>query len=566
MAVTPQARSHSLDFSSFLPASESAMKRLLSLGFAFALISSAFAACTLDFEQFKPGGGGGSGGGTGGTSGTACSGECCTSQDCPMPSDPCQARTCIANVCGEDARPDGTSVDAQTAGDCLKNVCQAGKVDVVNDDSDFMADANECTVEACVAGKPDSTLAAAMAPCTSGGGKLCDGNGACVQCLSNPDCGSADLACDPTTHGCVPASCMDGDHNGTETDTDCGGDVCSPCNDGDGCDKGSDCKSQVCGNNGKCDGPKCDDGVKNGAEGDQDCGQVCPQKCSTGDGCNINEDCVGGVCSGVGGTCSPTCSDGEMNNAETDKDCGGGTCTPCDVGQMCAGSDSNCKSDYCDLNNKCVGKSPDGTACMANVQCTSDHCVCCNSTCGGTCETCSMNAGTCTDIPANTDPANECNGMSSVCDGAGACKKPDATNCSGDNECVSGECTDGVCCNAKCDGTCEACNLAGALKGKCTDLPSGMDPDSECAGALTCDGNGACFKGPGATCNADGECQSTHCVDGLCCDTACVGLCKSCKLAASPGVCTPIPLGTDPENDCNDAAAPNCIVGNICGP
>ena len=45
-------------------------------------------------------------------------------------------------------------------------------------------------------------------------------------------------------------------------------------------------------------------------------------------------------------------------------------------------------------------------------------------------------------------------------------------------ECPSGFCTDGVCCESKCDGVCEACNLA--EKGKCLPHAAGTDPDKEC--------------------------------------------------------------------------------------
>jgi hypothetical protein len=47
--------------------------------------------------------------------------------------------------------------------------------------------------------------------------------------------------------------CVDGMKNGSETDVDCGGPVCSKCADGDGCIVPSDCVVGVCTNN-QCDG------------------------------------------------------------------------------------------------------------------------------------------------------------------------------------------------------------------------------------------------------------------------------------------------------------------------
>jgi hypothetical protein len=44
----------------------------------------------------------------------------------------------------------------------------------------------------------------------------------------------------------------------------------------------------------------------------------------------------------------------------------------------------------------------------------------------------------------------------------------------------SKQCVDGYCCNSACSGTCEACNLGGS-EGTCTNIPSGLDPNKECA-------------------------------------------------------------------------------------
>ncbi len=79
------------------------------------------------------------------------------------------------------------------------------------------------------------------------GGLLCppcsDGHG----CKMNADCGSG--VCQ--NHTCVTppppaASCTDNIKNGAETDVDCGGPVCSPCDDGQTCVGQSDCKSDEC--------------------------------------------------------------------------------------------------------------------------------------------------------------------------------------------------------------------------------------------------------------------------------------------------------------------------------
>jgi hypothetical protein len=99
----------------------------------------------------------------------------------------------------------------------------------------------------------------------------------------------------PPTDASVPmASCHDGEHNGNETDVDCGG-SCDPCATGQGCQLGSDCASGVC-TSGICQAPTCSDGTRNGQETDVDCGGgTCPQ-CVLGKACMLNSDCTTGAC------------------------------------------------------------------------------------------------------------------------------------------------------------------------------------------------------------------------------------------------------------------------------
>lgn len=49
----------------------------------------------------------------------------------------------------------------------------------------------------------------------------------------------------------------------------------------------------------------------------------------------------------------------------------------------------------------------------------------------------------------------------------------------------------------------------------------------------------------GESCSVDGNCASTFCNSGICCDRACTGACETC-VGATPGTCTPLPLGTTP--------------------
>lgn len=62
---------------------------------------------------------------------------------------------------------------------------------------------------------------------------------------------------------CIAATCTDGIHNGGETDVDCGGPDCGPCQTNDMCNEGDDCIYGEC-TSGTCDLPKsCLDIIEN---------------------------------------------------------------------------------------------------------------------------------------------------------------------------------------------------------------------------------------------------------------------------------------------------------------
>jgi hypothetical protein len=128
--------------------------------------------------------------------------------------------------------------------------------------------------------------------------------------------------------------------------------------------------------------------------------------------------------------------------------------------------------------------------------------------------------------------------------------------------CASGYCVDGVCCaSAACAGTCQACNVAGA-EGACAPVAAGdQDPDTCATSGHVCDGAGSCVAAAanGAACAHDGDCAAGHCVDGVCCRTACTETCRTCAFPGSEGTCTLVPAG---EVDTN-ATAP-CVVPRLC--
>lgn len=289
--------------------------------------------------------------------------------------------------------------------------------------------------------------------------------------------------------------------------------------------------------------------------------------------------------------CDPglQCRDGICRTATTDSVLPDDQAIPCTQSLDCAidsacieGScaayvvpctiDENCRSDYyCSLERTCLKRAPRGLACVSASQCLTTFCVdgvCCDSNCVGTCESCraSKNAATdglCSPIPADQDPDDECPG-STTCDGAVACAlRSNGTACASSAECESSACADGVCCNAACDGPCRQCSA----NGMCQNIASAEDPgvcdDANISGACSvppcvCDSTATCKSGGGVACTSSANCANNGpCVDGVCCDQPCSGQCLACvasQTGSPTGTCAPITVGTDPGNECGEAA------------
>lgn len=65
----------------------------------------------------------------------------------------------------------------------------------------------------------------------------------------------------------------------------------------------------------------------------------------------------------------------------------------------------------------------------------------------------------------------------------------------------------------------------------------------------------------GAACTISAGCFSGYCIDGVCCSSGCNGTCESCVVADHIGVCTPVPEGQNPDNECPGNATLNVDGG-----
>ena len=274
---------------------------------------------------------------------------CADATTCPGTDGDCAQRACVAMVCGTAFSPDGTTAAQQTAGDCMKNVCDGkGGISVVVQTSDIPLDGKQCTQDVCsAAGEPSNPPVAAGMPCDSGG-VVCDGNGACAQCGTKSDCG-ADTAC--RAYECTAGSCahtdtaagplaaaqqMAGDCH--EAQCDGAGSIINAVDDNDLPVDGNPCTGDVCTSGAPTNpnlaaGDPCNQGgIKCDGAG------VCVA-------CLSGADCASGTCAGH--VCLPaSCGNAAKDGAETDVDCGGGVCATCNIGKLCA-VDGDCASGAC---------------------------------------------------------------------------------------------------------------------------------------------------------------------------------------------------------------------------
>jgi hypothetical protein len=242
-----------------------------------------------------------------------------------------------------------------------------------------------------------------------------------------------------------------------------------------------------------------------------------------------------------------------------------GSCRACntpDYPGECAAVTGTTDPDTCTGAQRCnatgVCLATEGQPCSGSAQCASGLCTdstCCGASCGS-CRSCGVagHLGECWPVTNQEDP-DSCHTTHS-CDAAGACKAYQGQACSGGDQCLSGNCVDGVCCASAACGTCQRCSDPASL-GTCAVVKGAADPDS-CAGS--CDAAGACKRLRGQACSVTGDCLSDPCVDGVCCEHTCA-TCQACNLSGSPGTCAAVINAEDPDT-C--ATTSTCNGGGVC--
>ncbi len=357
-----------------------------------------------------------------------------------------------------------------------------------------------------------------------GGGAGGGAGGGDGSCTSDAGC-DADEICEAGQ--CIPATCVNQETDGDETDVDCGG-SCFPCDNGQACLEPDDCESRF-----------CDVSTEAGGAG------------GTGGG------------GGAGG-------------AAQAEPVGPGVCAPCASHDDCAEATGT----YCD-DGACVARKATAEACGAHEECESGFCpaddgVCCNESCSATCEACTADKtggedGSCGAVLAGDDPDAECSDAGAASCGAsgmgcnGSAANPGCVLYEAGTECASAACIGGeAAASWSCDGdgTCVAASPTSCAPYACDD--AGDACQTACTDHGDCDAdhycntsNNTCVakKNNGDGCTEGAECASGQCPgdDGICCDVACDGLCEAClasKTGGANGTCEPISNNTDPDDEC----------------
>ncbi len=527
---------------------------------------------------------------------------CVVAEECPMPSTLCQAATCSDGVRSTTNNPAST-----TCSDSGGQVCNSeGACVACQQATDCPATNTACATRACVGGACTPTDATSGFTCNDSGGSVCDGAGKCVACVTAANCTQPTTTCQTVT--CASEACSTGlvakgtmctDHNGV-----------------------------VCDGLGNCVATHCTDGIQDGGETGVDCGGTCAP-CADGMGCKVPADCTSGYCvGGPPGTCTACTTDLECAAGDyCDTTTAGGTCTPMQPDAKPCTSADQCTSGYCAdgvcCNVGCVGTCvgctmahtglADGTCgdysvgttapagqcpTSATLPCGNDgrcgaNAVCeqtatgtaCGTTCLSATETTNQcnGSGACAGVTSTACPGNlECASNTSClgscasdagcaagfwCNTSGTCiaKGAPGATCTAVDQCTSGFCVDGFCCNAACNSACEACagSLTGTTSGTCAPAING-----------TADPRGICATTAQTSCGTDGNCTAGACADwpsGTNCTTVCtagtetLAACNgtgTCAAGASKA-CSPYVCGAGTcKTGC--MADSDCIAGDYC--
>ena len=443
---------------------------------------------------------------------TICDGQgacvtCLTASSCPGTDNDCHTRTCTNGACGISFAPAGTALTLQMSGDCKRSQCDgAGQTMVVNDNADVPADGKMCTDDICTAGVPSNPNLAAGTTC--GTNQMCNGQGACVGCLTAANCGTdtpcRTFAC--TNNECVVTNVAAGTLLPTQNQTT------------------GDCKKV------QCDGAGQSQTVNDDNDLPVDTNACTQNLCNAGIP-SMPPEPAGTACSQGGGIkcngsgTAPACVQclATTDCSGTDTECHVRTCTAgvCGISNTADGTPvggqtpQDCKKDICMAGNQ-VTVNDNTDVRVDNNGCTMDICtngtpsnpsLPANATCnenGGTRCNGAPTAPVCVQCLTNGQCGNDSVCQTFTCSAAGVCitnNVPNGTAIASGMQ-ITGDCKTIVCNGA--GGTTTAinnsdvfvdnitCTLDQCNAGNPLNPPAPANTPCSQTGGIKCNGNGAC--------------------------------------------------------------------------
>ena len=445
----------------------------------------------------------------------------CTGNNCD-PLTGC-ATTNLEGIACDDDNP-CTVGDLCKGGNCAKGAAK-------NCDSGVACTAGSCDL---VTGKCGYKNKGAGAPCNDG--DACSENDAC----DGGNCQGKAVACDDT-NACTVDSCdaVNGCVHKANT---------SPCSDGDACTQSDNCANSIC-----IPGPLkvCEDNVLCTADTCNKTTGICVYDslgmngtpCDDGNICTLGDNCKNGICAvGIPKDCNDNnvCTDDLCDKVKgcnpnfNSKGCDdGNACTSADICKFgdCEGAAVNCKDsnlctdDNCDPKKGCVN-SANSVICDDSNACTKSD-ACKNTVCGGT--------------PILCDDGNICSDDS--CDKSSGCVAiPNVALCPDADACTTGEVCKSLNCVKKavvCDDgnecTLDTCD---AVKG--CQVANVVDKTACSAGVKWCVAGKCVAKascGDGVINQANEQCDDGNLVDNDGCTNACLLGVPKCKGVAATLSC-----------------------------
>jgi cysteine-rich repeat protein len=452
---------------------------------------------------------------------------------------------CAAAICKPDL---GVALACANDAQCLTGQCEDG-----------LCCTTDCagTCQACIGtktGAADGTCAnvlgatdpdgeCAAGQCVTG---TCNGSGACGNLASGALCGSS-LSCSGATQT-NQDTCSGGGACVDNGSTSCAPYVCGATTCKTSCVTAADCTGGAL-----CIGSVCQSPLPQGS--------ACTQNAECGSGACVDNVCCASSCTGTCFACSAaktgaangTCA-AVLPSTDPDAECangvacqtglcnGAGACGN-DAGGSPCGSSQSCVSGLQTNQDLCNGLG----ACLDNGTVSCGNFVCGASACLTTCA-----------LDIDCAAGNYC------ASGSCAPKLAQGAVCASNGQCAAGACVDGFCCNSACGGACQGCSAAktGASNGTCASIPSGADPDNECAASScttgTCNGAAACGAvAAGTACGPAPLCASSVATLQDSCDGA--GLCADAgTLSCGSYACSGVSCGT------TCATSASCTPGFVC--